>query len=183
MKLCECGCGNPAPIAKAPNKRLGHIKGKPVRFILGHHARLQPIGSKAYRWNGGKSKMNDGRVLIKSKKHHGYVLQSILIAEQTLGKPLPFKVLVHHFDGNPGNDYKNLIICENQAYHGLLHQRERAYTTCGHANWRKCYICKFYDDPKNLYITPKGNTAWHKQCRNKKRKELIEKAQERMKRF
>jgi len=33
MKLCECGCGQPAPIAKYPNRRLGHVKGEPVRFI------------------------------------------------------------------------------------------------------------------------------------------------------
>lgn len=38
-KLCECGCGKPAPIAKWTNKRWGHIKGQPVRFICGHHGR------------------------------------------------------------------------------------------------------------------------------------------------
>ena len=37
--LCQCGCGRPAPIAKMTNTRLGHIKGQPVRFIRGHHAR------------------------------------------------------------------------------------------------------------------------------------------------
>lgn len=35
-KLCECGCGQPAPIAKKTAKRYGHIKGEPVRFIAGH---------------------------------------------------------------------------------------------------------------------------------------------------
>lgn len=38
-KLCECGCGNPAPIARMTNRRLGHIKGQPTRFIQGHHRR------------------------------------------------------------------------------------------------------------------------------------------------
>ena len=32
-----CGCGHPAPIAKVNNSRLGHVKGKPVRFISGHN--------------------------------------------------------------------------------------------------------------------------------------------------
>jgi len=36
IKLCECGCGNPAPIAKYTQKKYGHIKGQPTRFILGH---------------------------------------------------------------------------------------------------------------------------------------------------
>lgn len=36
VKLCECGCGKPAPIAKRSNKQLGHVKGQPIRFIVGH---------------------------------------------------------------------------------------------------------------------------------------------------
>lgn len=38
-KLCECGCGSPAPIAKVSNKRWNHVKGQPVRFVHGHHQR------------------------------------------------------------------------------------------------------------------------------------------------
>lgn len=39
--LCECGCGQPAPIAAKTDSRLGWTKGKPKRFIHGHRARLQ----------------------------------------------------------------------------------------------------------------------------------------------
>lgn len=35
-KLCECGCGQPAPIAKLTNTKLGHVKGQPIRFVNGH---------------------------------------------------------------------------------------------------------------------------------------------------
>lgn len=35
-KLCECGCGNPSPIAKRTNSTFGHKKGFPIRFISGH---------------------------------------------------------------------------------------------------------------------------------------------------
>jgi hypothetical protein len=35
-KLCECGCGHPAPIARQNNPERGHVKGQPVRFIKGH---------------------------------------------------------------------------------------------------------------------------------------------------
>lgn len=41
-KLCECGCGLPAPIAKRTHKSYGHIKGQPIRFIRNHHTRVQP---------------------------------------------------------------------------------------------------------------------------------------------
>lgn len=47
-KLCECGCGELAPIAKFNDKRRGHKKGQSIRFILGHHARLQ-FGKPFYK--------------------------------------------------------------------------------------------------------------------------------------
>jgi hypothetical protein len=39
VKLCECGCGQPAPIAKLTNNRLGYVKGGPKRFVAGHQMR------------------------------------------------------------------------------------------------------------------------------------------------
>src|SRR6266568_4976696 len=38
-KLCECGCGQPAPIAQQSTTRKGWVKGQPKRFIMGHQAR------------------------------------------------------------------------------------------------------------------------------------------------
>lgn len=40
VKLCECGCGEPAPIAKQTNRPQGRVKGQPMRFIRGHHNHL-----------------------------------------------------------------------------------------------------------------------------------------------
>ena len=40
ITLCQCGCGQPAPIAQYNCQRLGYIKGQPVRFVLGHYARM-----------------------------------------------------------------------------------------------------------------------------------------------
>lgn len=34
--LCQCGCGEKAPIAVQTDSRLGYTKGEPVRFIVGH---------------------------------------------------------------------------------------------------------------------------------------------------
>lgn len=36
VRLCECGCGQPAPIAKQTDRRNGATKGQPQRFIYGH---------------------------------------------------------------------------------------------------------------------------------------------------
>lgn len=38
-KLCECGCGEAAPIAKSTAAKYGWIKGRPMRFIRGHYGR------------------------------------------------------------------------------------------------------------------------------------------------
>lgn len=60
-KLCECGCGLPAPIAKRTDTAKGHKKGEPTRFIRGHSIclirGLAPIGEKASNWRGGKRKI------------------------------------------------------------------------------------------------------------------------------
>ena len=159
-KLCECGCGMPAPIATYTNARLGYKKGNPVRFISGHNN----------HYNGGKAMLGGyPGMLVKGHRRadtRGYVRKTVLIAEKIVGKPLSPKVIIHHHDKNTlNNDNSNLVICENQAYHMLLHRRQRAIEACGHANWRKCKICKKYDDPDNL-ICNEGGIA-HSECKKK----------------
>ncbi len=157
--MCECGCGEPAPIAKQTRKIIGHIKGQPVRFIHGHHA-----------WKRGWTYSNGSILLYENGLR---VFEHRKIAAKVLGKPLPLGVLVHHHDGNRANNSnRNLVICENTAYHNLLHRRKRAYDFCGNANWRRCSYCKQHDDPKNLYIHPDGRTARHRECFNRRKREL-----------
>jgi hypothetical protein len=43
VKLCECGCGQPAPISGVTDRRKGWVKGKPRRFIHGHNTRRQGV--------------------------------------------------------------------------------------------------------------------------------------------
>lgn len=40
VKLCECGCGQPAPISTKTSTRMGWVKGEPKRFINRHHLKL-----------------------------------------------------------------------------------------------------------------------------------------------
>lgn len=129
MKLCECGCGEPAPIAKKTRTKIGHKKGQPIRFILGHHSMK---GKNNACWKGGVVKKHDGRILVYNPNYYGpnkskYVQRSILIAEKVFGKPLPPGTVVHHADGNKANDKNNnLVICQDQGYHLFLHKRKRA---------------------------------------------------------
>lgn len=41
IKLCECGCGKPSPIAKRTDRSRGMIAGQPLRFIKGHYGKTQ----------------------------------------------------------------------------------------------------------------------------------------------
>jgi len=100
-----------------------------------------------------------------------YKVESRVICEEVLGKPLPSNAQVHHVDENPlNNKNSNLIVCEDQAYHVLLHKRATALKVCGHANWIKCYYCGEYEDPNNLYIMKRHRlecqSGFHRKCRN-----------------
>lgn len=92
-------------------------------------------------------------------------LEHILVAERALGKALPPGVQVHHWDRDRSNNAPvNLVICPDQAYHRLLHRRADAIEACGNANWMLCRLCKQYDAPENLYLSPNKYHAYHRRC-------------------
>ena len=177
--LCECGCGGLAPIAKRNKPQQGHVKGEPMRFIHGHNNKgktgnLCPMfGRKGHlnnRWNGGRHELSIGYIMIYKPDHpdaiDGYVYEHRLVAEKALGKHLPQKAEIHHVNEiKAHNRNDNLVICENSAYHKLLHVRSRALKECGHAGWRRCNYCKRYDRPGNLSIYKK--CAHHAECLKK----------------
>jgi len=168
---CKCGCGGKTLIAQRNSPKYKKIKGKPNDFIRGHNSRLR-IGKKNINWKGGMYISGSGYLYVKNPNNHramknGYVLKHILIAEKALGKAFPEKAIIHHVDEDRlNNKPSNLVICENQAYHMLLHQRLRALISCGNANWMMCRYWKKYDDIKNLK-TYKNKFYFHRDCYNK----------------
>lgn len=96
-----------------------------------------------------------------------------LLAERALGKPLPYGSIVHHFDGSTDNRRGNLVLCPSQAYHALLHTRQEALEACSHAHWRKCWICKQWDDPVlgNMYTNAPIGNVYHRACKKIQEKE------------
>ena len=153
---CQCGCGEKAPIASGTSKKRGHIKGKPIRFINGHQFKRSAFLAR----KNGVFKTYPCQTGTLNKREH------VAIAEKALGKPLPPDAEVHHVNGSKDNG--PLVICQDHAYHHLLHKRARAYKACGHANYLKCPFCKRYDDPKKLIKA--GTILCHRDCRNEYRR-------------
>jgi hypothetical protein len=172
--LCQCGCGGKTRLAPYTWAKKGMKKGEPIRFISGHQLRKfqGKVGKDHPNWKGGRSNAGHGYTNINQPDHpravySNQVHEHILIAEKALGKPLPLKVIVHH------HTPEQLVICQDQAYHLLLHVRTRALRACGHANWRKCRVCKNYDDVLNLNII--GTDIYHRNCLNAYRRSVYAK--------
>lgn len=102
------------------------------------------------RWpNGSRPRvMARGYVIVKDIHHpradsNGYVYQHIIVAEGALGRPLKAPNCIHHVNENKSdNRPRNLVICEDQAYHSLLHVRQRVIERGGDPNTQKiCAAC------------------------------------------
>jgi hypothetical protein len=141
IKLCDCGCGLPTTVSKVNCRTTGQIKGQGRRFRLGHYARTK--GRKGY-----ESK------LFKGKSYNVHRMR----AEIALGKPLPAGSEVHHADGSMASDAP-LVICQDEAYHKLLHVRMRVVRAGGNPNTDK--ICQTCRSPKQFSQFHKWKSGTH----------------------
>lgn len=166
--LCQCGCGGITSINKQSHTKKKLIIGQHKRFLPGHGSRVNPP-----TWSGGKHKSKEGYILVLNKNHprqiNGYVPEQILIIEKAIGKYLRNGALGHHWNGDKSdNRNKNLLACNDENYHRIIHKRTRAFYASGHPDWLKCKFCWGYDDPKNLQVYE--HNVFHKKCRSEYRR-------------
>lgn len=165
--FCQCGCGQKTPIASRNQRTRGWTKGEPIPYIQSHNRRIVRHLKPRQRRHISDS----GYPVLYDPEHaraqtNGLVREHLLVAERALGRPLPEGAVIHHLNGvRDDNRNQNLVICQDHAYHMLLHQRQRALAECGHASWRKCRFCGEYDDPVNMYVGPSKNVR-HRKCVN-----------------
>jgi hypothetical protein len=98
-------------------------------------------------WKGGITLMSGYRyyrIPDHPESVRGRVSEQRIIVYNAIGKPLPPKAEIHHVDLNRSNNQNtNLVVCENRAYHHLLHVRKRVLDAGGNPSTDKiCAHCK-----------------------------------------
>lgn len=143
--LCQCGCGRATQVSERSDARRGWLVGQPRLFARGHNTRT--------------GKRRPGSYVTQSRPGGTFTREHVLVAERALGHRLPPAAQVHHVNGDPSdNRSRNLVICQDLAYHKLLHRRLRALRACGHADWLTCWDCKAYF-PRNEVYLKKSRTS------------------------
>lgn len=115
--LCACGCGKAAPIAQRSNKSKGHVRGQPVRWIAGHHAKRHGASCHAdvspeYRsWTAMRNRCTNPR----NRNYRNYGARGIAVCARwesfeaflaDMG-PRPPGTSIERLDNNDGYHPKN----------------------------------------------------------------------------
>jgi hypothetical protein len=100
LGYCQCGCGVKTRIAKFNKKSRGYIKGRPIRYLVGHGSRLSPVeyieqdmGYKTPCWVWQKSLRPNGYAQMPAD---GTIrLSHIVYYERRFGRVPKGKMLDH----------------------------------------------------------------------------------------
>lgn len=110
VKLCECGCGQAAPIARVTDRRRGWIGGRAKRFVHGHKL-VKPLRERllakvrvddatgCWIWQGLRLAAGYGQ--IREGRKGTPMLMAHRAAYQELVGPIPDSYSVCHRCDNP----------------------------------------------------------------------------------
>ncbi len=114
-KLCECGCGEPAPLATMTNAGLGRIKGLPLRFRSGHNMRGRRMSDVT------RARLSDAK-----KGHEVTVDTRTKISQSLQGRPSPHR-------GADSKSWKGDAIDYSTLHHWLRekHPKTGVCADCG----------------------------------------------------
>lgn len=124
------------------NKKLKYL------YCSRQCAGMQNRGKDNVRYRGPQ-KSREGYVLIPQvegnprARRDGSVLEHTLVAERVIGHYLPPNAVVHHVnEARWDNRPNNLVICQDERYHRLLHVRMKRKETFGSPNLKQCEKCR-----------------------------------------
>lgn len=151
-KLCECGCGEPAPIAKRTYTKDGHVKGQPTRFVKGHGNRGRKFTAE---WRRNLSRACQGK---RYSLEHRQAIGDAMRGEQN-----------HRWKGGsniePSSGYVRLA---NGGRSGILEHRAVMQRIIGRPFRRGEHVhhvneARADNRPENLWLFPDtaAHTHWH----------------------
>ena len=118
---CACGCGT-------ATKTVGAI------WAVGHHTRVnRPTGPRRSSHKVGARRLTrNGYVRLKTHIGGRSRHEHVIVPERALGHALPARAQIHHVDEDgTNNQNRNLVICQDHAYHKALHARRRVFLAGG----------------------------------------------------
>jgi hypothetical protein len=117
-------------------------------------------------------KMMNGYVMILCPDHpradtYGYVYEHLVVADKAIGFFLEEPHQVHHFNEvRSDNGRHNLVVCEDQAYHHLLHRRQRVVASGGDPDIQKlCWKCRRPRPFSNFYKSNRTADGMAGECK------------------
>lgn len=126
---CKCGCGLPVNIAKFNRPDYGWIKGKPVKYLRGHHLRIPILD-----WPDQLCKCGCGKKTPKAKRNHK-------IRGWIKGKPLEF-IHGHNGKGELNGHYKGGRFINNYGYVMVLDPKHPMAQSNGYVMEHVKVVCE-----------------------------------------